>query len=142
MKSVLKNSVLVFLLAFLLMAPYMSFGLFGVQEQNQQSVLGVDTSVRPSSSLNKSVQSKNLTVIDQVDLNLNLSDQSVQKFYDVIPESLIDPRYEYIVVYSKEIKNQGVEIIQIVNDLSVDLGVYTKASMIKTIPVSILVVER
>lgn len=120
----------------------MSFGLFGVQEQNQQSVLGVDTSVRPSSSLNKSVQSKNLTVIDQVDLNLNLSDQSVQKFYDVIPESLIDPQYEYIVVYSKEIKNQGVEIIQIVNDLSVDLGVYTKASKIKTIPVSILVVER
>ena len=66
----------------------------------------------------------------------------MQKFYDVIPQNYIGEKYDYIIVYAKNLKEQGIEIITAHNELSIDLGITTKNTKVKVIPVTILVIEK
>ena len=144
MKTILKNSALVFILAGLLTSPFLGFGFMGV-EQNKEEVLGINTSEINTKTVSREVEVNNndLTkIVDQIDITLNLSKEKVQKFYDVIPQNYIGEKYDYIIVYAKNLKEQGIEIITAHNELSIDLGITTKNTKVKVIPVTILVIEK
>lgn len=144
MKTILKNSALVFILAGLLTSPFLGFGFMGV-EQNKEEVLGINTSKINTKTVSREVEVNNndLTkIVDQIDITLNLSKEKVQKFYDVIPQNYIGEKYDYIIVYAKNLKEQGIEIITAHNELSIDLGITTKNTKVKVIPVTILVIEK
>ena len=141
MKTILKNSALVFILAGLLTSPFLCFGFMGVT-QNKQDVLGVSSDKQMAKTVSTQIATQTNKIVDQIDITLNLSKEKVQKFYDVIPQSYIGEKYDYIIVYPKKSKEQGIEIITVHNELSIDLGITTKNAKVKVIPVTILVVEK
>ena|SRR3989344_441890 len=115
MINIFKNSGLVLVLAGLLTLPLVGFQSLKYQpEVVPQNVLGAKTIQQPKSEIK---------MVDQIDLNLYFSKDLNQKFYNVLPENYLESDYKVVVVYPVEIKDQGVKIEVIKNDLSADLNV-------------------
>lgn len=114
MKVIFKNSMLVTILAGIFVLPMFGFGLFGYPELKESpSVLGV-------SSDTQQIQKKTI-VIEQLDLKLSISYESIQKFYDVIPEEYLSNEYTQYVVAPQELSESGFTFELVDNDLSKDL---------------------
>ena len=125
MKTVLKNSLLVSIVAGFLALPMFGFGLFDYTKSEivpQSTVLGVQTVVssRPS-----------IKVIDQFSLKLSLSEENVQKFYNVIPEEYLFPEFISYPVGPKDLVDIGYLFEIVDNGLSKDLIVTTPKTLDK-----------
>ena len=146
MKYVIKNSALVFVLTSLFAIPFMGFGFMKYDPSN--NVLGVSNDIfiqtqkttEDGMSANRGISESK--VVEQIDLVLTLSGDSYQKFYDVIPEELIDAAYSYIIVFSNEYKEDGMVAKIEVNDLKADLVVNVPDNFtVQSVPVSILILR-
>lgn len=126
MKTILKNSMMVTVLAGILVLPMFCFEFFGYSKIDvPKKVLGVksDTS-----------QIDSPKVVEQIDLKLALSLESLQKFYDVIPEKYLSKGYSEYIVFSKDLFEEGYSFELIDNGLSKDLIVrYFKDSSYKNL---------
>ena len=113
MKKTLMNSGLVMVLAGLLFVPVMGFGFAEYKPEESAGAPMV---------LGKASYELDFKIVDQIDLELNLSKLTVQKFYDVVPEEYIKNRgYKVIIVAPKALSDKGVTFDLIQNKLSSDL---------------------
>ncbi len=125
MISAFKSSFFVAVLAGLLAFPFAGFGLMeyspssiATTESQMAAVLGVSNlPVRTSESLG------NIDIVHQEDLTLNLSSDTEQKFYNVLPEEYVAGNYEIVVVVPNEVKEQGLTASLTKSDLTYDLVV-------------------
>ena len=123
MTSAIKSSFFVAVLAGLLAMPFAGFGLMEYSPNEAPSnqtaaVLGVSNiPVKSSSSLG------DIDIIHQEDLTLNLSSDTEQKFYNVLPEEYVSGNYEIVVVVPNEIKEQGLVATLSKSQLTYDLVV-------------------
>lgn len=144
MTSTIKSSFFVAVLAGLLAMPFAGFGLMEykpneVPSNQTASVLGVSNiPVRSSASLGE------IDIIHQEDLTLNLSDDTEQKFYNVLPEEYVSGNYEIVVVVPNEIKDQGLVATLSKSQLTYDLVVKLTDHELEyqKITVSLLVVSK
>lgn len=110
MKSLIKNSLLVTVLAVLMLVPFMGFG-FVEEESFDTNVLGSKTVFNQNSkSENTNILSKtgNVEVIDQLGFNLNLSRDRVQEFYGLISDKYLSTEYDVIPVLPQDLKDAGM----------------------------------
>lgn len=144
MKTALKSSLFVAILAGLMVFPFSGFGLmeFSPEEPSvvqTASVLGAsDVAVRSRDSI------KNINVVHQEDLTLNLSADSTQKFYNVLPEEYVSNQYEIIVVVPNELKDEGLTASLSKSELTYDLEVELENSNLEfqQVELSLIVVSR
>lgn len=121
MTSAIKSSFFVAVLAGLLAMPFAGFGIMEyspspVPSNQTASVLGVSNiPVKTSATLG------DIDIIHQEDLTLNLSSDTEQKFYNVLPEEYVAGNYEIVVVVPNEIKDKGVIANLSKSDLTYDL---------------------
>ena len=141
MKTILKNSLLVSIVAGLLVLPLSGFGLFDYTKTEvspASTVLGVQTAI--TSQLK-------IKVIDQVSLKLSISDEYVQKFYNVIPEEYLFPEFTSYAIGPKDLVDAGYLFEIADNGLSKDLIVTAPKSLSKLksqiieLPIIIIKVE-
>lgn len=122
MKTILKNSLLVSIVAGLLVLPMFGFGLFDYTKNEivpQATVLGVQTAI--------SSQSK-IKVTDQFSLKLSLTSDNVQKFYNVVPEEYLFPEFTSYAIGPKDLVDAGYLFEIVDNGLSKDLIVTSPES--------------
>lgn len=147
MNYVLKNTFLVFALVGLFMLPFAGFGMIAYQPESS-SVLGVKDEMGFVSKArvvdNKYAESaKNeYKVVKQIDLKLSLSGDSYQKFYDVIPEELVDAGYTYLVVVPNAYKEKGLSAKIELNQLKADLVVTVPEEYpTEVVPITLLILR-
>lgn len=141
MKTILKNTMLVAVLAGLFAMPLGGFGFIGLNEKTPESsaqVLGVQ-SFTPARSY-----SDDYALVSQIELELNLSDSSTQTFYNVIPEEFLTNQYKQILVIPNEYKEDGVIALIENNSLSADIVLNLNNPDLegKSIPVTILILSK
>lgn len=145
MTSALKSSFFVAVLAGLLAFPFTGFGLIAYAPEpidstsSYAAVLGVSNiPVKTNSSLG------DIDIVHQEDLTLNLSADTQQKFYNVLPEEYVAGNYEIVVVVPNEIKGQGVTATLSKSDLTYDLEVVLASDDLqyKQIDISLLVISK
>ncbi len=114
--SVVKNSFLIIALIGLLFLPVLG----------SQFIEYVDTSPEVLGVQSVSVVAADkaeINIVDQVDLGLNLSDDPIQKFYNILPEDYVNSGYKTVLVVAERYEDQGVFVELVENDLSTDLEV-------------------
>ena len=122
MKYLAINTLLVLALAFILSVPMLGFGFMGIDESpNSSEVLGTRI-IRVDADEN----SKNVKVVEQIDLSLNLSDNKIQKFYNVVPERFVDGDYSFVAIVSPELRDFGLYPDLIKEELSYDLVLFVE----------------
>jgi len=114
MKSFLYNSGLTAVLVSFLALPILGFGFIGKSVQNEKP------EVLSAVSHAKVLKSQPV-LVDQIDLEINLSDRSIQRFYNIIPEKYDDDNYAVAVVIPKELRDSGLSYDLIKTDFSYDL---------------------
>ena len=132
MKIVIKNSLLVSIIAGLLILPMSGFWLFDYI-QEQENVLGVQSDVSDEVKIK---------VVDQINLKLSISSENIQIFYDVIPEEYVFPEFTSYAIGPKDLIDVGYLFELSDNGLSKDLVVTNSMGredeMIVDIPVLIM----
>jgi len=132
MKIVIKNSLLVSIIAGLLILPMSGFWLFDYI-QEQENVLGVQSDVSDEVKIK---------VVDQINLKLSISSENIQIFYDVIPEEYVFPEFTSYAIGPKDLIDAGYLFELSDNGLSKDLVVTNSMGredeMIVDIPVLIM----
>jgi len=132
MKIVIKNSLLVSIIAGLLILPMSGFWLFDYT-QEQENVLGVQSDVSDEVKIK---------VVDQINLKLSISSENIQIFYDVIPEEYVFPEFTSYAIGPKDLIDAGYLFELSDNGLSKDLVVTNSMGredeMIVDIPVLIM----
>src|SRR3989344_3055890 len=113
MKIVIKNSLLVSIIAGLLILPMSGFWLFDYI-QEQENVLGVQSDVSDEVKIK---------VVDQINLKLSISSENIQIFYDVIPEEYVFPEFTSYAIGPKDLIDAGYLFELSDNGLSKDLVV-------------------
>lgn len=134
MRTLLKNSLLVSVLAGIFILPMFGFGFIEYSLQKNEdsaAVLGVQNI------------SNSFYVVGQVDLSLSLSNLTVQKFYNVISEEFLSDDFGTYVVYPKELANDGFSFEVVDNGLSKDLIVKRSGDLVKpkVVDIAILVMR-
>lgn len=137
MKNVLINSGLVVALLGIFAVPMFGFSFIKYEKPNTPMVLG-DTDVK----LNKNT-SDGINVVEQIDVNLHLSKDTSQIFYNIVPKEYLYSNYKFLVVLPNKVKLTGVEAVIVKDSNGVNLKLYVAPDfdISKELPVSILVVE-
>ncbi len=142
-KSLIKNSVLVLMLFGLFTLPYLASG-FIEYDKPQSSVLGAQ---KTFTVVNKE-DSTNSTDIDnlrerRIDIDLNLTKDRTQTFYDVLNGIQIKDDAMITVVLPVEYEDKGFRVAKQHENSRVNLIVTTPSKFDDTVlPVTLLVIER
>lgn len=153
MKTILKNSALVFVLVGLLGLPSLGFGMlkYDPDQGSQPVVLGATSlpadEVMPevlgtSQQVVETVQN-DLKIVDQFSLNLNLSEDVNQTFYSIAPEKYEGEEYSFYVVLPSDLYGENVtaEVVRNGTDLDLVLNAGEKVKLPSTLNITILVLQ-
>lgn len=139
MKNVLKNSMLVAVLAGLFALPLGGFGFIELQDVTPQAqVLGIQSFPAATN------YAGDYNLVAQVEVELNLGDTSTQSFYNVIPEEFLSEDYKHLLIIPNEIKETGLTASVEDNQLTADIIIQLNDSGMEgeTIPATILILSR
>ncbi len=146
-KSVAKNSVLVLMLFGLFTLPYWA-SAFIEYDKPQSDVLGVQTKktvvVAPNQKQEERVTTeKSKPMVEKrVDLELNLTKDKLQRFYDVLPGVELGDSSEVVVVVPIEFEDRGIDVVKTYRNGKVDLIVKVPDDFKGgTLPVTLLIIE-
>ncbi len=153
MKTILKNSALVFVLVGLLGLPSLGFGMLKYDPEPVGSPVVLGATSLPADEVMPEVlgtsqkavvtAQNNLKIIDQFSLNLNLSEDSNQTFYSIAPEKYEGEEYSFYVVLPSELYGENVtaEVVRNGTDLDLVFNAGTNVSLSSSLNVTILVLQ-
>ena len=136
MRSILKNSLLVLVLTGLFAVPMTGFGFTKYTPPQDPRVLGI------SDYFERFRPAKKLQLQEQLELNLNLSQDPYQKFYNVVPEKYLEEGYQVFIIFPNQYVMQGVSMELVENELSTDLLVFlADGTKVSSITATLLVLK-
>lgn len=140
MKLLFKNAALIFVLAGLIGFPSLGFGMMKFQPESPV-VLGVAASPVWVEKQVVKVDGEKVGVVGEFNLNLNLSEENRQTFYDVVPEEYLGEDYEYYIVVPADAKEAGVSASVVSNGTSADLLLTATKEVPQTLSLTVLVLR-